>query len=61
MIPDANLQYFFSKEALLMNYKTDEMDGVISITDSRRRKDINCCEEGNLDEADRIVEEMAEK
>lgn len=40
LLKDANLQYFFNKHAVLMNYKNDEMNGIVSPTDSRFREDI---------------------
>ena len=53
VIPEAHLQYFFGKEALIMNHKTEEMDGVIAPTDCRYRKDLQYCEAGNYEECDR--------
>ena len=62
---NAHLQYFFSKCALLLNYKSDEMVGTISPTDSRWRGDLRLYEEGKIDEADvektKIEEEQRRK
>ena len=52
MIPEAHLQYFFGREAVVMNYSNDEMVGVISPTDSRWRKDLQNFEKGLMEEAE---------
>lgn len=60
MMPNANLQYFYSKFAIIMNYKNDNMIGVIAPTDSRWRMDERFYEEGKFDEAERekvLIEE----
>jgi len=40
MLPEAHLQYFFGKEAVMMNYCNQNMVGVVAPTDSRWRKDL---------------------
>jgi hypothetical protein len=60
LIPDANLQYFFGKLTVLLNWKCPEMIGVVAPTDSRFRKDLRFYEEGDSEEAERwknIIEE----
>ena len=49
---NAHLQYFLSQTGILLNYKSDEMKGTISPTDSRYRGDLRLYEEGLIDEAD---------
>lgn len=36
---NANMQYFYNSDSLLLNYKSPHMTGVIPQTDSRWRKD----------------------
>jgi len=35
-----------------MNYKSDEMEGVVAPTDSRFRQDLRSFEEGRIDESE---------
>lgn len=61
LIPDANLQYFFNSTSILLNYKNEQMEGVVAPTDSRFRNDLRHYEEGNIEEADAekvLIEEL---
>ncbi len=53
MVPDAHLQYFFGKEAILMNYKNDGMKDVIPPTDTRWRKDLDFYERGQEEDSEK--------
>ena len=44
-----------------MNYKNDDMDGVISPTDSRFRPDLRLFEEGQIDESDKVKIQIEEQ
>ena len=52
MMPDYKRQFFFNYYTLLLNYKSNEMNGTLAPTDSRFRNDMRLFEEGKLDEAD---------
>ena len=44
--------YHYNKYALLLNYKSKQMEGFVAPTDSRFRKDQRLYEEGKIEEAD---------
>ena len=50
---DANMQFFFTADNCLLNYKCPEMVGVLPPTDARFRNDIRLMEEGKIEEADK--------
>lgn len=52
LLPDAHLQYFYNPVSVLMNFKSDEMEGVVAPTDSRFRQDLRSFEEGRIDESE---------
>ena len=52
MIKDPHLQFFFSHLALQLNYKSDQMVGIVAPTDSRFREDQRLFEDGELDQAE---------
>lgn len=49
---NAAMQYYFSDLSLILNYKSEQMKGVIAPTDSRWRSDLRLYEEGDLDESE---------
>ena len=61
LIPDAHLQYYFGKLTILLNWKCQEMLGVVAPTDSRFRKDLRFYEEGDNEEAERFKNIIEEK
>ena len=52
LIADANLQFFLNSTSVMLNAKTDDMEGIIAPTDSRFRMDVRLFEEGKVEEAD---------
>jgi hypothetical protein len=44
-----------------MNYKNDQMKGIIAPTDSRFREDLRVYEEGRIEEADSIKFDIEEE
>ena len=60
-VPNADLQYKFSKEGIVLNYKTPEMIGTVAPTDSRFRRDLSLHEEGRFDEAEKAKREIEEE
>jgi len=52
LIPNAHLQYFFDEQSILLNYKSEEMVGIVAPTDTRFRGDLRYFEEGEKDEAE---------
>ena len=38
----------------MMNFKSEEMTGIVSPTDSRFREDIRLYEQGQIEDADRV-------
>ena len=61
MLPNAHLQYFFGKEAVMMNYSDGNMEGIVAPTDSRWRKDLQNFEKGLVDEAETCKNEIEEE
>ena len=51
-MPNAHLQYFFDEQAVLLNFKSNEMVGKVAPTDTRFRGDLRYFEEGEKDEAE---------
>ena len=52
LMKDANMMYHYNKFALLLNFKSKQMEGHVAPTDSRFRKDQRLYEEGKIEEAD---------
>ena len=53
MMPNANMQFYFDPDTILLNARTDQMLGTVAPTDTRYRKDIQLFENGQIDEADK--------
>ena len=49
---NAYMQFYFGKLTILMNFKSEEMNGYICPTDSRYRGDLRLYEEGHVELAD---------
>ena len=52
LVENAHLQFYYMPITVLMNYCSPEMEGFVSPTDTRWRKDLRCYEEGRIDEAE---------
>ena len=61
LIPNAHLQFFFSKYGVLANYVNDDMSGTVAPTDSRFRYDVRLLEENKVDEAEKAKCEIEEE
>ena len=52
MMPNAHMQFYFDAMTILLNARTDGMEGTIAPTDTRFRKDTQLVEQGLIEEAD---------
>ena len=52
LMKNAEMMYHYNKYALLLNYKSKQMEGFVAPTDSRFRKDQRLYEEGKIEGAD---------
>jgi len=52
MIPNSHMQYYFDHLAILMNYKSKQMEDIICPTDCRFRNDLRSYEEGRIEESE---------
>jgi len=52
MVENAHLQFYFGKLAVLMNFKSEAMEGYVAPTDSRWRQDLRLYEEGLVEDSD---------
>jgi hypothetical protein len=61
LLRDAHLQYFYNPIAVIMNYMSKDMEGVVAPTDSRFRGDLRLYEEGFVEDADEVKLRIEEK
>jgi len=52
LVEDSHMQYYFNKQAILMNFINEAMEKVLSPTDSRFRTDLRFYEEGHVEQAE---------
>lgn len=52
MMPNAHMQFYFDAMTILLNARTDGMEGTIAPTDTRFRRDAQLYEQGLIEEAE---------